>query len=287
MTNSWFLSFKMPKKLKLQSKKKLLELKPYLDQVAELVEAPGYIESDPIQFMHGFEEKNDQELAGFFAAIMAWGRRDIVIAKVDDLLNRMNYRPAEFIQNFSDSDADVLDGFKHRTFKPEDIYWIVRAMQSAMQEFGSFEGFWSSCYQQAKKENRELMAVFHQRFFEYYPETPQRSRKHIANPEKNSSAKRLYMYLRWCIRKSTVDLGTMTFMPPSELKIPLDVHVARQARALGILSRYQNDWKSVLELNEKLKILDPEDPAKYDYALFGLGIRTDLTNEQFYINPLQ
>lgn len=275
------------KKLKLLSKKKLLELKPFLDQVVDDVEVSGYIESDPIQFMHAFEEKNDREIAGFFAAIMAWGRRDIVIAKVDDLLNRMNYRPAEFIKSFSDSDADILDGFKHRTFKPEDIYWLIRAMQSAFIEYGTFEGFWSDCYKQSKKENRELMAVFHQRFFEFHPGTPQRSRKHIANPEKNSSAKRLYMYLRWCIRKSIVDLGTMTFMSPSELKIPLDVHVARQARALGLLSRHQNDWKSVLELQEKLLILDPEDPSKYDYALFGLGIRPDIVDEKFYINPLQ
>ncbi len=277
----------MPKKLKKLSKKKLLELKPYLDAIVEQVEVPSYIESDPIQFMHAFEDKDDQELAGFFAAIMAWGRRDIVIAKVDDLLNRMNYRPAEFIINFSDSDADALDGFKHRTFKPEDIYWMIKAIRKSISEFGSFEGFWSDCYHQAEKEQRELMAVFHQRFFEFFPETPQRSRKHIANPEKNSSAKRLYMYLRWCIRKSEVDLGSMSFMPASELMIPLDVHVARQARALGLLSRHQNDWKSVLELMEKLRVLDPEDPAKYDYALFGLGVRPELVDESYYVNGLQ
>jgi uncharacterized protein (TIGR02757 family) len=275
------------KKLKLLSKKKLLELKPYLDKIVEDVQVPVYIDTDPIQFMHAFVEKNDQELAGFFAAIMAWGRRDIVIAKVDDLLNRMKYRPAEFIQNFSDADADVLLGFKHRTFKPEDIYWIVCALQSAIKEFRTFEGFWADCYQQAKIEHRELIAVFHQRFFEFHPETPQRSRKHIANPEKNSSAKRLYMYLRWCIRKSVVDVGTMKFMPPSELKIPLDVHVARQARALGLLSRYQNDWKSVLELQKKLTFLNPDDPSKYDYALFGLGIRPEFVERAFYINSLQ
>jgi len=273
-------------KIKLLSKKKLLELKPILDHIVEDVEVQEFIESDPIQFMHAFEEKNDKELAGFLAAIMAWGRRDIVIAKVDDLLNRMNYRPSEFIQNFSDSEADLLDGFKHRTFKPEDIYWMIKALQTAIKEYESFEGFWADCYQQSKIENRELIAIFHQRFFEFHPETPQRSRKHIANPEKNSSAKRLYMYLRWCIRKSVVDIGSMNFMSPSELKIPLDVHVARQARALGMLSRTQNDWKSVLELNEKLRILDPDDPAKYDYALFGMGIRPDLVNKKFYINPL-
>ncbi len=272
---------------KLLSKKKLLELKPYLDSVVEQVEIPGYIDSDPIQFMHAFQEKNDQELAGFFAAIMAWGRRDIVIAKVEDLLQRMNYRPAEFIGNFSDTDQTTFEGFKHRTFKPEDIYWLVKALQSVLQEFGTFEGFWASCHLQAVHQERELMAVFHERFFQLHPETPQRSRKHISNPEKNSSAKRLYMYLRWTVRESTIDLGTMSFISPAELKIPLDVHVARQARALGLLSRTQNDWKSVLELTKKLRILDPGDPAKYDFALFGLGVHSELVKEEFYINPLK
>lgn len=267
------------------SNKKLIELKPYLDSVVQKIEIPSFIDSDPIQFMYAFEDKNDQEITGFFAAIMAWGRRDIVIAKVDDLLQRMNYRPAEFITNFSEPDAELLEGFKHRTFKPIDIYWFVKALQTILNEFGDFEGFWSSCYYQSKKENRELIAVFHQRFFELHPETPPRTRKHISNPKKNSSAKRLYMYLRWCIRKSEVDLGIWSFMSPAELMIPLDVHVARQARELGLLSRKQNDWKAVRELTEKLSILNPDDPAKYDFALFGLGVYPEFVEEEFFINP--
>lgn len=274
----------MPK-IKILSKKKILELKSYLDKVVELVETPSYIDSDPIQFMHAFEEKNDQELAGFFAAIMAWGRRDIVITKVDDLLKRMKYRPAEFITNFTESDVPLLDDFKHRTFKPIDIYWLIKTLQSIIQKFGTFEGFWADCYEKANQQNRELIAVFHEEFFSFHPEIPQRTKKHISNPEKNSSCKRLYMYLRWCIRKGTVDLGTMNFMSSSELKIPLDVHVARHARRLGLLSRHQNDWKSVIELNEKLKILDPIDPGKYDYALFGLGVNPQFINEEFILNP--
>ena len=286
MTDTGFVSSTMPKQPIQLSKNNILQLKPYLDSVVELVEVPEYIDSDPIQFMHAFEEKTDQEIAGFFAAIMAWGRRDIVIAKVEDLLRRMEYRPAFFVQNFGESDLPHLDGFKHRTFKPVDIYWLIKALQSALKQFGDFEGFWADCYQQSLVEKRELMAVFHQRLFAFHPETPQRSRKHIANPEKNSSAKRLYMYLRWCVRRSEVDLGIMSFIPLSELKIPLDVHVARQSRALGLLSRKQNDWKSVLELHENLVLLDPDDPAKYDYALFGLGIRSDLVREEFYVNEI-
>ncbi len=254
--------------------KTLLELKSDLDSLVLKYERKEFIDSDPIQFMHAFEEKTDQEIAGFFTAIMAWGRRDIVIAKVDDLFQRMGYRPTEFIIRFSDSDAALFDDFKHRTFKPIDIYWLIKILQSILQQFGDFESFWKDCYQQAHQENRELIAVFHQRFFEVYPETPQRTRKHISNPEKNSSAKRLYMYLRWCIRKSEVDVGIWGFISPSQLKIPLDVHVGRQARKLGLLTRKQNDWKAVLELTENLRTLDPEDPAKYDFALFGLGVNS-------------
>ena len=254
------------------SKNKLLQLKPKLDELVNKIEQPDFIDNDPIQFMYAFEEKNDKELAGFFAAIMAWGRRDIVINKVDDLLKRMDYKPADFILNFNESDAEKLDGFKHRTFKPIDIYWLIKTLQSILKEYQTFEGFWEMCYKRSKDQGRKLTAVFHEDFFAFHPEIPQRTRKHISNSEKNSSCKRLYMYLRWCIRSGPVDLGIMNFMPASELMIPLDVHVARQARALGLLKRKQNDWKAVHELTEKLCFLDSSDPAKYDFALFGMGV---------------
>jgi uncharacterized protein (TIGR02757 family) len=263
------------------SKNKLIKLKPFLDDLNNKIEQPDYINDDPVQFMHAFEKKNDRELAGFFAATMAWGRRDIVNAKVEDLLLRMNNCPADFIRNYSDSDAKQFDGFKHRTFKPVDMHWLTKSLRSILLKFGDFENFWSYCYDLAMREERELMAVFHEQFFSFHPETPQRVRKHVSNPEKNSSAKRLYMYLRWVVRKnSPVDPGTMNFISPAELKIPLDVHVARQARKLGLLSRKQNDWKAVIELTKRMQVLDPKDPARYDYALFGIGVLgTDIPDE--------
>lgn len=276
---------KKRKKFKTVNRKQLVHLKPFLDELVEKIEQPDYIHDDPVQFMHAFEDKTDQELAGFFAATMAWGRRDIVNAKVEDLLQRMNNKPAEFIQNYSESNFSVFDGFKHRTFKPIDMHWLTKILQTILLKFGSFEHFWKHCSDEAKRQDRELIAVFHDQFFSFHPEMPLRTKKHVSNPEKNSSAKRLYMYLRWCIRKdSPVDPGIMNFIEPSELKIPLDVHVARQARKLGLLSRTQNDWKSVLELNERMKFLDPEDPAKYDYALFGIGVLGSEIPEEYVIN---
>lgn len=276
----------MPKKLKKRSPKEIKKLKPFLDEWVEKIEISSYIDDDPVLFMHAFSEKEDRLLAGFFAATMAWGRRDVVIRKVRDLLDRMDNRPTDFITHFSDTDADRFRGFKHRTFKPVDMVWLTKILQSILHKYGSFENFWEACYLKAKQDERPLMSVFHEDFFALRPNTPQRTYKHVSNADKKSSCKRLYLYLRWAVRKvSPVDLGLMNFMPPSELMIPLDVHVARQARALGLLSRTYNDWWAVGELTEALRLLDPEDPAKYDYALFGLGVEEGGIPEELILNP--
>ncbi|WP_445666436.1 TIGR02757 family protein [Fodinibius sp. AD559] len=277
----------MPPELQKRSSKEIKELKSFLDKWVEKIEQPDYIDDDPILFMHAFNQKEDQLLAGFFAATMAWGRRDVVIRKVRDFLDRMDNRPADFIANFSDRDAKRFEGFKHRTFKPVDMKWLVKILQSILSEYSSFEDFWSFCYNNASENKRPLMSVFHEQFFARHPEAPQRTRKHVSNADKKSSCKRLYLFLRWALRNnSPVDLGLMDFMPQSKLMIPLDVHVARQARAIGLLSRTYNDWWAVQELTEALRLLDPQDPAKYDYALFGLGVNQDEIPKEFIKNPV-
>ena len=276
----------MPDLIKPCSPEQLQQLKPWLDQWVARIETPDYIQDDPVSFMHAFEDPEDQAIAGFFAAIMAWGRRDIVLAKVENLLQRMDHQPARFVRNFSDDMRPVFDGFKHRTFKPVDMFWITKTLQTILQEFDSFEPFWQHCYDKALAENRELMTVFHHQFFARHEDIPRRTRKHISNPDKGSAAKRLYMYLRWVIRNdSPVDPGIMHFMKPAELVIPLDVHAARQARALGLLTRTYNDWKAAQELTQNMRLLDPADPAKYDYALFGIGVRGEQIPDEFVQNP--
>src|SRR5699024_1480240 len=275
----------MSQSLKKRSPEQIKKLKPFLDEWVRRVEKPSYIEEDPVLFMHAFNEKEDQLLAGFFAATMAWGRRDIVIRKVRDFLNRMYNRPTDFVGNFSDTDAERFNGFKHRTFKPVDMKWLVKILQSILLKYDSFENFWADCYHKAQQTDRPLMSVFHEEFFALQPNTPKRTHKHVSNADKKSSCKRLYLFLRWAIRKnSPVDLGLMDFMPGSDLMIPLDVHVARQARRLGLLSRSYNDWWAVQELTDALRLLDPDDPAKYDYALFGLGVAEDSIPKKFIIN---
>lgn len=271
--------------LRKRSLKALLELKPYLDNIIDEVEEPGYISDDPVQFMHAFTEKKDIEIAGFLAATMAWGRRDIVIAKVDELLRRMDYAPYQFIINYNPSDYFRFEQFKHRTLKPIDVHGIILALQQIYHEFDDFEMFWKMCHEKGVLQNRPFLALFHEEFFNRSSDLAERTRKHISNPEKGSTCKRLFMFLRWAIRKnSPVDMGIWTFIDASELLVPFDVHVARQARRYGLISRRTNDWKTVNELTSTLAILDPEDPARYDYALFGIGALGYELPKKFLLN---
>jgi uncharacterized protein (TIGR02757 family) len=249
----------------------LKTLKPFLDSIIVQVEVPAYIHSDPVQFMHAYDEKEDREIAGFLAAIMAWGHRTIVNNKVAELLERMNHQPAKFVADFSDSSFSALKGFKHRTFKDEDFYWLMLILRRIYQHYADFESFW--VYIKSKSQAEHFVQDFHRAFFDLAPDTPARSRKHIANGEKKSTCKRLLLFLRWAVRQnSCVDLGIYQKLHPHDLVIPFDVHVARVARNLGLITRSQDDWQAVMELHKVLKTLDPNDPAKYDYALFGIGI---------------
>lgn len=273
-------------KLKRFRNRDLTEIAELLDKIGTEVDQPSYVENDPVCFMHAFGEKHDQEIAGFFAAIMAWGRRDIVINKVGELLKIMNYRPYDFIRSLRSDSSSLFQTFKHRTFKPSDVFWICQGLHQIYGEYDDFESFWKSVYYQSISERRLLISVFHDRFFEGIPEAPIRSRKHIANNAKGSSCKRIYLFLKWCLRRNShVDLGIWDFLPLSELMIPLDVHVGRQARALGLLTRWQHDWRSVVQLTQHLKLLDAQDPAKYDFSLFGLGVMDFEIPDHLIRNP--
>ncbi len=273
------------KPIKIIGRKKLLELKPFLDEIVTKVEIPTYIESDPVAFMHAYHGKQDREIAGFFAALMAWGRRDIVMKKVEDLLGRLDHEPYDVIRNYTPAEARRFDGFVHRTWNASDIDVLCRILNRIYAEHGDFEAFWRMVYEKSRSEGKNIMDLFHQMFFDLDPDSPSRTRRHIGDARKGSSCKRLWLYLRWCIRKgSIVDTGIMDFMPPSELMIPLDVHVARYARMLGLLGRPSNDWKAVAELTDRLSSMDPNDPGKYDYALFGLGVLKIPVPEHLVVN---
>lgn len=232
----------------------------------------SFIAKDPICIPHLFSKKQDIEIAGFFAAIFAWGNRTTIIQKSTELMQRMQMQPHDFCLNASANDLKTLEGFKHRTFNTTDLLYCIEFFKQHYQNSNSLE---SAFLTKGKKPTSVFDALiqFHNHFFSL-ADIPQRTRKHIANPAKGSTCKRLNMYLRWMVRKDKqgVDFGIWNKISPDQLICPIDLHVARVATRFNLLTRKQIDWMAAEELTNYLKKLDPKDPVKYDFALFGLGV---------------
>ena len=245
------------------------ELKEFLDLKANHYQSQDFISADPIQIPHRFTKKEDVEIAGFLAATIAWGNRTSIIKNANKMMKLMDEAPFDFIVNHQTSDLDVFDGFVHRTFNATDLKYFVQAIKNLYVNKGGLE----FCITQhvSKMPLQTALHHFKKDFFELPHEL--RTEKHLADPVKGSAAKRINMYLRWMVRPNTsgVDFGLWKSMHPRNLSCPLDVHSGTVARKLGILNRKQNDAKAVLELDKQLRIMDSEDPVKYDFALFGLG----------------
>jgi len=246
------------------------ELKEFLDQKVLQYNQPEFIDSDPIQIPHQFSQKEDREIAGFFAAMFAWGNRKMIINKSNDLMDRMGNSPYDFVMNYSKNQFDKIDDFKHRTFNSQDLDFYLRSLQNIYKNHQGLE----AVFQFSPDDKDTFHAI--ENFRKYFLETPHlaRSQKHLSSPANNSAAKRLNMMLRWFVRNDNqgVDFGIWKNAKPAQLVCPLDVHSGNVARKLGLLTRKQNDWKAAIELHENLIKLNPEDPTSYDFALFGLGV---------------
>jgi len=246
------------------------DLKLFLDAKVAQYNQPKFIVSDPIQIPHQFSKKEDIEIAGFLTATIAWGNRKMIIKNASKMMNLIENSPWDFVLNHHPNDSNNFNRFVHRTFNAVDFKYFIIALKHVYKNLGGLENVFTTL----SDETNMQMAIhrFKQHFFEIAH--PLRSTKHISDPVKGSAAKRLNMFLRWMVRSnnSGVDFGIWKSISPNVLSCPLDVHSGRVARKLGLLSRTQNDWKAVIELDKKLRKLDPNDPAKYDFALFGLGV---------------
>jgi uncharacterized protein (TIGR02757 family) len=248
------------------------ELKSFLDEKYDEFNRPNFIESDPISIPHRYSKKEDIEIIGFLAATIAWGQRKTIINNASKLAMLMDDAPYDFIQHFEESDLDRFADFKHRTFNAEDVSCFMRSLQQLYKNHGGLEGAFAAELKPTDPDVFSAICGFRKLFFEL--PHPSRTEKHVSNPAKGSSSKRLNMFLRWMVRNDNrgVDFGIWTKISPSQLVMPLDVHTGNVGRKLGLLTRKQNDWRAASELNESLRKLDPNDPVKYDFALFGLGV---------------
>jgi uncharacterized protein (TIGR02757 family) len=245
------------------------ELKDFLDKKVDLYNQPSFIKYDPICIPHLFSKKQDIELAGFFAAIFAWGNRTTIINKSKELMLLMDNAPHDFCLNHTTNNLKRLMNFKHRTFNATDLLYFIAFFKFHYSKHKSLETAFTSHGNTVE----EMLTGFHHYFFSL-EHVPARTMKHIATPERKSSCKRLNMFLRWMVRQDNkgVDFGIWKSISPSQLICPIDVHVARVAKKLNILERKLTDWQAAVELTEYLRTLDKRDPVKYDFALFGLGV---------------
>jgi len=247
------------------------KLKELLDLKYEQYNKFEFIASDPISIPHLFSKKEDIEIAAFLSATIAWGQRVSILKNAKRLMEYMDMSPYDFIINANTYDLDNFKKFAHRTFNGDDCVFFLKSIRTIYKKYGSMETVFNSGY---NKDNTIKSAIIELRntFFNLSHLT--RVEKHFSDPEKNSASKRINLFLRWMIRndKNRVDFGIWKNIPSSALLCPLDVHSANVSRKLGLLTRKQNDWKAVEELTSNLRKFDPNDPAKYDFALFGLGI---------------
>ncbi|MGB0170751.1 MAG: TIGR02757 family protein [Flavobacteriales bacterium] len=258
---------------------RLEEWRDWLDEAADRFERPDFLEEDPLGIPHGFESPEDRAIAGFLAATLAWGNRKSILRSCHDLLDRMDRAPAAFVRHADAADLKRLEGFVHRTFQGEDALRFVRGLRS-LEEDGGLHGAFAAAFREAPDTPSRpgvpdagvALSRFKARFFR--DEEAGRTGKHVADPLKGSAAKRLCMYLRWMVRPARrgVDLGMWTDLPLHALRLPLDVHTGNVARRMGLLKRKASDWRAVEEVTDVLRMIDPVDPVRYDFALFGLGV---------------
>lgn len=247
-----------------------------LDRKFEQYNRPDFIPNDPVSIPHRFSQKQDIEIMGFWAAVLAWGQRKTIINKCLELVNLMDGAPHDFILNHQPEDLKRFIHFKHRTFNATDALYFLHFFKEYYTQHESLEDAFIASDNTPLSIERGLIH-FQQLFCsgEYFPD---RTRKHISSPERKSSCKRLNMFLRWMVRIDDrgVDFGIWKKMSPSQLICPCDVHVDRVARNLGLIQRPSTDWLTAVELTEALKTLDPADPVKYDFALFGMGVEGEI-----------
>ncbi|MCX2719494.1 TIGR02757 family protein [Lentiprolixibacter aurantiacus] len=246
------------------------ELKDFLDAKVVQYNTPEFLETDPICIPHRFDKKEDIEISGFLTATIAWGNRKSIIKNARQITELIDLAPHDFVMGHTENDLKSLDSFVHRTFNGTDLAFFVTALRHLYSNHNGLEGVFTRYAE--KNSLQSAITAFKGHFFEL--KHPLRTTKHISDPARGSAAKRINMFLRWMVRKDPqeVDFGLWKGISPAALSCPLDVHSGNVARKLGLLKRKQNDARAVLELDLNLRKLDPEDPVKYDFALFGLGV---------------
>ncbi|MBC7920031.1 MAG: TIGR02757 family protein [Ferruginibacter sp.] len=249
------------------------DLKAFLDAKVAQYNRPEFIAPDPVSIPHRFSQRQDIEIMGFWAAMLAWGQRKTIISKAGELITLMDGAPYDFVRNHAATDLKRFLSFRHRTFNATDARYFLAFFRHYYARHDSLEDAFLPADPTTPHPVEAGLRRFHDLFFSL-EDAPLRTRKHVATPARKAACKRINMFLRWMVRRDDrgVDFGLWKRITPAQLICPCDVHVDRVARKLGLIRRRPTDWLTAVELTDSLRELDPADPVQYDFALFGLGI---------------
>lgn len=246
------------------------EIKELLDSEAFRINNPSFIDKDPVQFPRRYESLKDIEIVSFLAAMLAWGNRKMICRDIEKLMALMDSQPYSYMMDRGYEDLDPKLNI-HRTFFASHLRHFLKGLRKVYKDYGSIDNF-ASAHNVGENDAPawKLVELLNRVLLEENGENCNRCFPLNLN---QSALKRVNMALRWLVRDDgIVDMGVWKSIPKNKLYIPLDVHVGNVSRELGLLSRKANDRKSVEELTKVLRTLRPEDPAIYDFALFGIGV---------------
>ena len=254
----------------------MIDIKTYLDELVAKNNTEAFIKDDPVQFPHRYSDLRDIEIVSFLVATIAWGNRKMILNSANKMLETMGKSPYDYVMSRG---YEKLDDTKcvHRTFFGRDLKYYCKGFQAIYEIPRCARNDSSSLEDVFYNEEHDVWKGI-ENFRNLIAEANGCTSKHISNPccsepKKGSACKRLHMALRWLVRDDgIVDLGVWKRLKPKDLMIPLDVHVARVSRDLGLIERKSNDRQTVELLTAKLRELDAKDPVKYDFALFGVEV---------------
>jgi uncharacterized protein (TIGR02757 family) len=261
------------------------DLHRHLERLYETFDV-RWLSPDPLEFVRRYTDPADQEIAGFFAAGLAYGRVGQILASLERIGVLFGDSPADFVRRFRPAtDAARFRGLRHRFHGPRDFTLLSVLLGRALDRWGSLEALFLAGDDPASPDIGPGLAAFCRTLLDT-PDLPPGPGVHrgrlapaapvrffFSSPEDGSACKRLNLWLRWMVRGGDgLDLGAWTGVSPARLVVPLDTHVARIGRYIGLSSRKSADWKMAREVTEALRRLDAVDPVKYDFALCRLGI---------------
>lgn len=262
--------------------KQQAKIRQALDRLYEKYNHRDCIKPDPLQFVYRYSEPGDMEIAGFLAADLAYGRVQQIEKSLEDLFGRMGASPYEFVRGFGRGERKKLSGFKHRFNTGGDISDLLELLKRVLEQFGSIEKFFLQGYDPGDENIVGALSRFCETLSSMYAEEHggevSRGLKYLlAGPAGGSASKRLNLFLRWMVRDDDVDAGLWKSVDKAKLIVPIDVHMGRLCRILGFYNRNTVSLAAAVEITRAFALIEPDDPAKYDFSLSRVGIVENCT----------